>query len=540
MLQKMGQCYPDNDGSAGEDGEGEDEAADAQQFHTHPLHFQLAEDDDDDAPASDSSAEQGGDGGAAGEEEEEEDEGEGEGEDEVDNDAAARHEGDETWQSHEQQTEEDTNPGSEASSVDSEDDRMPELWSSASSVDEEGPPQPAFPPGADAPPAAASLWAAPHTTRNQRARTQQQRAPRLQHPENRHAPVSNNQGAAAAAGARGNNADAAMASGSTKPASGSSMWRQLDRPRRRVLERGAVATAAAAAAPLPLAKAGHNDAGGGEEGNAGDSGEGDDLTPDEFGWPDALFVAPVDELLRCPICACVLRDAVQCGSQHCFCHPCLMRALAEKTACPLCRKALLPSQVEANRMVRAMVDRLVVRCAYARRGCAEEITIGGWEAPLSACVFQRTECPNSGCTAQVLLYQLQAHNEECPYVRIVCDDCGQDFAKAEREAHSCIAHLRSLVSTMQSKLSAQDSKMAQVQQVNAQLEQRVRELEEKVQTARSSARRMASIGAAAQPARLTTSCVERGNGEREEGSGGNGRRGGTREERARPLRCRGV
>jgi hypothetical protein len=241
----------------------------------------------------------------------------------------------------------------------------------------------------------------------------------------------------------------------------------------------------------------HTEEDGDGDGVEDEDDDADDDLPEEFGWPDALFVAPVDELFRCPICACVLRDAVQCGAQHCFCQPCLMRALAEKSACPLCREVLEPAEVQPNRMVRAMVERLTVRCAHARRGCTTEVAISSWESHVAQCVFRRTECPNAGCAARVRLYQLQAHVSTCRYARIICPGCGEDFPKIERKGHSCIEHLKRLVLTMQSKLSLQDSQLAQVQHSNAQLEARVRDLEDKVQTARNSARRIASIGMAA-------------------------------------------
>lgn len=105
--------------------------------------------------------------------------------------------------------------------------------------------------------------------------------------------------------------------------------------------------------------------------------ENEAISPD-MGWPDSIFCQPVDELLRCPVCASVLRDAVQCGAQHCFCRPCLLRALEAKPACPLCRAPLRPADVQPNRMVRAMVDRLQVVCANRSAGCTAVLTLGEW------------------------------------------------------------------------------------------------------------------------------------------------------------------
>jgi hypothetical protein len=40
------------------------------------------------------------------------------------------------------------------------------------------------------------------------------------------------------------------------------------------------------------------------------------------GWDDELFLEEPSEILRCPICYLIMRDAVQCPQQHAFCRPC--------------------------------------------------------------------------------------------------------------------------------------------------------------------------------------------------------------------------
>eukprot|EP00049_Salpingoeca_infusionum_P000305 m.38889 g.38889 ORF g.38889 m.38889 type:complete len:444 (-) comp10261_c1_seq2:453-1784(-) len=197
------------------------------------------------------------------------------------------------------------------------------------------------------------------------------------------------------------------------------------------------------------------------------------------GWDDELLVDPPDELLRCPVCALTIRDAVQCPQQHCFCQVCLESALEHQESCPVCRVSMVVEDIEPNRIVRTMVDRLKVKCPNETRGCEDVCAIAGHAAHLRQCLLALVPCPHQGCDVSVLRRDLQQHEAQCPHRIIRCQECSDSFQAKDKEMHSCVKYLLQRVSALELQLLA-TTKARAVEQ--SMFSQRLQNLEQAMRT----------------------------------------------------------
>ena len=60
----------------------------------------------------------------------------------------------------------------------------------------------------------------------------------------------------------------------------------------------------------------------------------------EGGYPDRLFLQPVDENFKCSICIGVAREPTLCNNDHLFCAGCIDMWLKQNSTCPFDRAAL--------------------------------------------------------------------------------------------------------------------------------------------------------------------------------------------------------
>ena len=58
------------------------------------------------------------------------------------------------------------------------------------------------------------------------------------------------------------------------------------------------------------------------------------------GYPNELFVQPVDENFNCAICNDVAREPMLCNHDHLFCADCICTWLQYKSTCPIDRREL--------------------------------------------------------------------------------------------------------------------------------------------------------------------------------------------------------
>ena len=152
-----------------------------------------------------------------------------------------------------------------------------------------------------------------------------------------------------------------------------------------------------------------------------------------MGW-DLARVADrdaVDECLTCPVCTDVLKDAVKCPNEHQCCATC--RQMTD--SCPTCRDGGAPT---ASRLVRQMVDKIIVRCVHG--GCAHQERVETILTHERDCAYKPLPCPNAPlCDVSLLKAAQPAHVAVCPFQTILCYHCDSPVRRRDISTHSCLA-----------------------------------------------------------------------------------------------------
>ena len=135
---------------------------------------------------------------------------------------------------------------------------------------------------------------------------------------------------------------------------------------------------------------------------------------------------PPSRHLLCSLCDDHFNEVVlPCAGGHTFCRECVLRWFERQRTCPECRAAIPASftaaTMPANRLVKAMVDELRVRCRFGVKeegdgwvadeaGCPAQLSLDGAAAHEAACGFATTTCPFAGCGVQLRRDQTDAHD----------------------------------------------------------------------------------------------------------------------------------
>ncbi|RWS16080.1 E3 ubiquitin-protein ligase NRDP1-like protein [Dinothrombium tinctorium] len=150
-----------------------------------------------------------------------------------------------------------------------------------------------------------------------------------------------------------------------------------------------------------------------------------------MGYDSTRFVHEVDEELKCPICCCVLKDALQAPDcEHTFCDACINEWLLIQSNCPVDRQPLCKTDLKpAPRVLRNFLAKLDIKCDFA----------------------------SFGCPAVVKLESLSSHCNECdfnPDKPVICEKgCGLILLRNQVEEHNCLSDLRELVLTQEKQIN---------------------------------------------------------------------------------------
>ena len=165
-----------------------------------------------------------------------------------------------------------------------------------------------------------------------------------------------------------------------------------------------------------------------------------------MGYDPSRFSGPVDDELKCPICCCVLQEAVQAPEcEHTFCQECIQEWLSRQTSCPVDRQPLTRGGLKpAPRVLRNFLAKLDIKCDFAGV---------------------------NGCPAVVKLENLQSHTDTCdfnPYKPVICEKgCGFVLLRNQVEGHNCLSDLRELISKQETQINElKASKTTQAEQLS--------------------------------------------------------------------------
>lgn len=132
------------------------------------------------------------------------------------------------------------------------------------------------------------------------------------------------------------------------------------------------------------------------------------------------------ELVMCPICKDVCKDAsiLHCG--HFFCDSCLGGPTG---ICPVCRRSFFTRG--DGRIVNQMVSKLRVRCE--NEGCDDIFAIEHQEH--HECKFEPIMCRNRACCVVVLRREMKKHKRVCEHAEVPCGLCGEHIRKSGMDDH---------------------------------------------------------------------------------------------------------
>ena len=162
---------------------------------------------------------------------------------------------------------------------------------------------------------------------------------------------------------------------------------------------------------------------------------------DSFGgYEENRFESKVDIKLQCSVCLRVLKDPVQCPKEHYFCRSCIQRNLRHNAeTCPVCKHPLTEETLtKPPRILTELLENLMIRCDYERRGCQELIKLEFLDRHVSSCGYSPTRCTNAGCAEVINQHEKERHEHElCQFRKIVCQDCREQLIWKSSRLHPC-------------------------------------------------------------------------------------------------------
>lgn len=184
------------------------------------------------------------------------------------------------------------------------------------------------------------------------------------------------------------------------------------------------------------------------------------------GYPDNIFISEVDKTLKCMLCLLVLKDAVRCNNEHCFCKSCLLSLFGEDeiSPCPECQEPL-SKEVRPARILNDQISRLEVRCYTAvdlsaslkpkkkkqKRiesynglfNCCEWTgRLGDLETHMSKCDNAITKCIFDDCTVLTERRVLGEHIKTCTQRPVHCEWCNKPLRGYALSPHKDSCSLR--------------------------------------------------------------------------------------------------
>lgn len=160
-------------------------------------------------------------------------------------------------------------------------------------------------------------------------------------------------------------------------------------------------------------------------------------------WKDLEYVSPVDPNLICPICQSPFLEPVKLRCDHVFCTDCLNRSMVTQedfsaSPCPSCRRLFYPripdAIQQAPRILRHILDDLIVNCPAMSKGCQEEMARGLVHDHVTKyCNFTDCQCPDQDCSVPCLRKDFA--QGRCLHARIQCQDCLIPFMEQDMELH---------------------------------------------------------------------------------------------------------
>ena len=140
------------------------------------------------------------------------------------------------------------------------------------------------------------------------------------------------------------------------------------------------------------------------------------------------YLLSLGDFYKCSICSKIMVNPIDCEScGHSFCNECI-----SKSKCPFgCeKKSFKPSSMG----IKNLLINLKFKCP--NEGCKEIISYIDVKAHDNICPFQKLICPNRDCEEQLLKKDLENHIKNvCEYTMIKCSYCNYKFPRCQIAEH---------------------------------------------------------------------------------------------------------
>ncbi|KAJ4461949.1 hypothetical protein PAPYR_1650 [Paratrimastix pyriformis] len=150
------------------------------------------------------------------------------------------------------------------------------------------------------------------------------------------------------------------------------------------------------------------------------------------GFPTEIFSQKVPDVMLCPICHGVMRQAatIMCRGSHKACGTCCQNWMKQKATCPCCQQVLTEPHFNSDPFFNSLIQQLLVRCS--RPPCE-------WQGKLEdlarhqtvECSQREVGCTHAGCTHRCPASTLLAHLDACEWKPVPCEKCHQTMARKE-------------------------------------------------------------------------------------------------------------
>lgn len=144
-----------------------------------------------------------------------------------------------------------------------------------------------------------------------------------------------------------------------------------------------------------------------------------------------VFVYPVPDELKCPVCFDLFKDPIitrECA--HSFCRVCYLKSLEMKSNCPTCRTPAYAESIHPNRIVAGIIEQLPIHCKYGVKLQAGDWAVVSGPSACPAvlkrslrrehekcCPYSISSCPHQhrGCLFNGMISEVEAHLKVCFY-----------------------------------------------------------------------------------------------------------------------------
>ncbi|KAM0330935.1 hypothetical protein ACHAQA_003892 [Verticillium albo-atrum] len=149
-------------------------------------------------------------------------------------------------------------------------------------------------------------------------------------------------------------------------------------------------------------------------------------------YPDA-----VDDNLTCPICKAPFVTPVTTTCDHTFCNNCLKQSCENSHTCPVDRRTFRVKNVApASRLIRNLLDNLVVECPNVERGCTERTKREDIVVHVhDKCEYTLMYCPDADCGKKVVRWLLYQNEMKCLHQEVACEHCEEMVERAVLHDH---------------------------------------------------------------------------------------------------------